>query len=882
MRQLDYQARVLDTLDAYLKEITATKTLADQQQAALRAMGDAAKGMEIPDFAEAAWKTLREAGRLPASRATIPFSPRRDGCGRVVPNVTLKIPTGGGKTYLAVNGVSRVLGRYLGRNSGFVLWIVPNEAIYTQTLKHLKDREHPYRQVLDRASALRTKIMEKGDRLTAVDVHTHLCVMVLMLQSGNRENRETLRMFRDRGDVHGFFPPEGEQQAHKAAFERTPNLDGYRDDLYPMVKDSLGNALRVIRPVVVMDEGQKATSELAYDTLYGFNPCFVLELTATPKDVKAAKTGPARFANLLVEVMGRELHREEMIKMPLNLDPRQGTDWRTTLTAGLDKLNELDTAARMFTAEKGPMRYIRPILLVQVERTGKEHRDGEHIHAEDVKEWLLAAGLDAAEVAIKTAEKNDLNQPENLDLLSSKNRVRAIVTKSALQEGWDCPFAYVLCSLCASSNLSAMTQLVGRILRQPHALKTGVDALDEGHVITHHADTAAVVASIKKGLEADGLGDMVLAVTGETGPTQRVARPVRRRPEFAKRDIFLPKVLWLGEGEPREFEYETDLLSRLEWCGYDPAPTARRIPENPVSAASQLQRITLSDDGDELLENKPVAAGTEAVSFDPSYAARVISDLVPNAFVARSIIADLVRALQDRGVSHEQIGKATGTIISLLREDLDRDRLTRSQALFKQDLTDGLIQFRLRIDGRNWRMPKTILTTEPEGADILTNKAGLPLQRNLFAPVYKAELNAEEQRVAVMLDDVSTLQWWHRNAVGAYGLQGWRRGRIYPDFLFAVKRPGNNGELIALETKGDHLQNEDTAYKSALLSALTKGFSRDNTISVGQLELTHSGETMRCELILIKDIAARLPDLCRATSAVSDCPGSLAPRNSPG
>ena len=874
MRQLDYQARVLDTLDAYLKEITAAKTLADQQEAALRAMGDAARGIEIPDFAEAAWKTLREAGKLPVSRNKIPFSPRRDGCGRVVPNVTLKIPTGGGKTYLAVNGVSRVLGRYLGRNSGFVLWIVPNEAIYTQTLKHLKDREHPYRQVLDRASALRTKIMEKGDRLTAVDVQTHLCVMVLMLQSGNRENRETLRMFRDRGDVHGFFPPEGEQQAHKAAFDRTPNLDGYRDDLYPMVKDSLGNALRVIRPVVVMDEGQKATSELAYDTLYGFNPCFVLELTATPKDVKATKTRPARFANLLVEVMGRELHREEMIKMPLNLDPRQGTDWRTTLTAGLDKLNELDTAARIFTAEKGSMRYIRPILLVQVERTGKEQRDGRHIHSEDVKEWLLAAGLDAAEVAIKTAEKNDLNQPENLDLLSSKNRVRVIVTKSALQEGWDCPFAYVLCSLCASSNLSAMTQLVGRILRQPHALKTGVDALDEGHVITHHADTAAVVASIKKGLEADGLGDMVLTVTGDTNPTQRVARPVNRRPEFAKRDIFLPKVLWLGEGAPREFEYETDLLARLDWCGYDPAPTARRIPENPVNAASQLQRITLSDDGDGLLENEPVAASTEAVSFDPSYAARVISDLVPNAFVARSIIADLVRALQDRGFSHEQIGKAAGTIISMLREDLDADRMARSQALFRQDLTDGLIQFRLRIDGRNWRMPKTIFTTEPEGADILANKAGLPLQRNLFAPVYKAELNDEEQRVAVMLDDASTLTWWHRNAVGAYGLQGWRRGRIYPDFLFAVKRSGENGELIALETKGDHLQNEDTDYKSALMAVLTKGFSWDKTMPVGQLELTNSGETVRCELILIKDIEAELPNLCRATSAVFDHPGS--------
>jgi type III restriction enzyme len=53
------------------------------------------------------------------------------------------------------------MGRYLDRNTGFVLWIVPNEAIYTQTLKHLKDRQHPYRQALDRAAAGRVRIMEK-------------------------------------------------------------------------------------------------------------------------------------------------------------------------------------------------------------------------------------------------------------------------------------------------------------------------------------------------------------------------------------------------------------------------------------------------------------------------------------------------------------------------------------------------------------------------------------------------------------------------------------------------------------------------------------------------------------------------------------------------
>ena len=305
-----------------------------------------------------------------------------------------------------------------------------------------------------------------------------------MLQSANREKAEQLRVSMDRGDVRGFFPPEGDQNAHAAAIAATPNLVGY-SDMYPMVKDSLSNALRVIRPVVVLDEGHRAISDLAFANLYGLNPCFVLELTATPQDVKprgGKNPRPGRFANLLVEVTGREVDREGMIKMPLNLDPRQGTDWRSTLNAALSKLDELDRAARDFHAETG--RYIRPIMLVQVERTGTEQRESGRIHAEDAKDFLLAAGFDEAQVAIKTADKNDLDQPENQDLLAPTNRVRVIITKQALQEGWDCPFAYLLCSLAASSNLKAMTQLVGRILRQPHAEKTGVDALDECHIVT--------------------------------------------------------------------------------------------------------------------------------------------------------------------------------------------------------------------------------------------------------------------------------------------------------------------------------------------------------------------------------------------------------------
>lgn len=861
-RQLDYQDRVLTTIDAYLDLLKVKKKEADEV-AELAALKPHLK-LPIPDFAKEAWEALLADGKLPASRASIPFSERMDGCDRPVPNVVLKVPTGGGKTWLAVTGVSRIMGRYLDRNTGFVLWIVPNEAIYTQTLKHLKDRQHPYRQALDRAAAGRVRIMEKTDRLDARDVETNLCVMLLMLQSSNRENQDTLKMFQDRGDVHGFFPAEGEQQAHKAALDRTPNLSAYTG-MFPMVKDSLGNALRIIRPVVVLDEGHRAISELAFRTLYGFNPCFVLELTATPQDVqpKGGKNPkPGRYANVLVEVTGRELDREGMIKMPLNLDPKQGNEWKATLNAALAKLNALDVDARKLRSETN--RYIRPIMLIQVERTGADQRESGHIHAEDVKDWLLTAGFDAAEIAIKTAQQNDLNDPENQDLLSPTNRVRAIITKQALQEGWDCPFAYVLCGLAASANLKAMTQLVGRILRQPHAMKTGIETLDECHVITHHAATADVVNAIKEGLEQDGLGDLVLQIAqGEGNGNGKVARKIDRRPAFTTTEIYLPKVMIVEDGAGRELDYETDVLSAIDWRGFDPKDIVVRIPENAQAAESQLQRIRLSDDGDELFVGETVAANSETLAFDPAHAVRMVSDIVPNPFVGREIVGRLLEGLRARGFDDGKLGMLASLIVEELRKGLDAARHLRAEALFKAEVAVGRIQFRLRLDGRNWRMPFSMETTEPENARQLLSKTGGPLEKSLFAPVYEAEFNTDERDVAVYLDGEKALAWWHRNVARTqYGIQGWRKAKIYPDFIFAVQGNGSAKRITVLETKGDQLDNLDTAYKREVMTFLSDNFAWDDYVPAGELELVkNNGETVQGTLILMSEWKAKLPPL---------------------
>ena len=557
---------------------------------------------------------------------------------------------------------------------------------------------------------------------------------------------------------------------------------------------------------------------------------------------------------------GRELDREGMIKMPLNLEPRQGTDWQATLNAALSKLSALHAAAERLRADTN--RAIRPIMLVQVERTGEDQRESGHIHSQDVKDWLLTVGFDEAEVAIKTAERNDLDQPENQDLLSPTNRVRAIITKQALQEGWDCPFAYVLCVLAASSNLNGLTQLVGRVLRQPDAMKTDVEALDECHIITHHARTASAVSAIKAGLEREGLSDLVLHVSPEDAAEAGLGvRKIDRRLGFESTDIYLPKVMVVDGGHVRELDYETDILSRVDWRGYDPESIVARIPKNVQAADAQLRRITLTEEGDDLLVGETVVGSGEVPVFDSAHAVRMILDIVPNPFVGREIVGGLLEGLYGRGFDERKLGGIAELVVEELRKELDSERDARAEALFKDSVADGRIQFRLRLDGHNWRMPFEIESTEPLDARQLVSESGGPLEKSLFAPLYESDFNRDEREVAVYLDGETALTWWHRNVARTqYGIQGWKKGKIYPDFIFAVRADDDAGRITVLETKGDYLDNLDTAYKRDVLSFLSSSFAWDDCTPAGELELvTEMGETVQCELILMSEWRTKLP-----------------------
>jgi type III restriction enzyme len=139
------------------------------------------------------------------------------------------------------------------------------------------------------------------------------------------------------------------------------------------------------------------------------------------------------------------------------------------------------------------------------------------------------------------------------------------------------------------------------------------------------------------------------------------------------------------------------------------------------------------------------------------------------------------------------------------------------------------------------------------GAHLLLRDDGQPIRKSLLQPVFESEFNGLEAEFACYLDSQAALRWWHRNvARSLYGLQGWRRDKVYPDFVFArIERDGAD-TLVVMETKGLHLKgNDDTEYKRRLMQRLSAMFEDERLARCGELELVdRDGIRLVCDLVM--------------------------------
>ena len=851
MELKEFQERTLDRLSSYLHELKQQKKVAVQTR---KANLEAGGGNLNPDYCSATWEVLKNKNLLPKmGHDFAPYISRQDGLDRHIPNVCLQVPTGGGKTLLGAHALGRINREYCGRTTGLVVWVVPSNAIYAQTLKAFRRPGHPYRQVLRHAAAGRLKVIKHTENFSRQDVDQGLLVMLLMLQSANRETKNTLRLFNNRGGFTDFFPATDATLLNQDLHKKIRNLDVLDADqghsfARKMVKHSLGNLMRIQRPIFVIDESHKTVSDLARKTIEGFNPCFILELSATPN------AGTRIESNVVVNISGLEVKAEEMIKLPINLYD-QPANWQATLREAWEKTKALHEKARQHRANGG--NYIRPIMLVQVERTGKEQTGKGFIHADEVKKYCITKlGIAADSVRIKVSGKDEI---EKEDLLSEESQVRVIITKQALQEGWDCSFAYVLALLAKNAAQRSLTQLIGRVLRQPYARLTDDESLNQSYVFSYYENVVALVEKIHLGLKREGLEDLRHELLLRSDAKSMLSlENVGRREKFSKLEIVLPQVLHKDASTKegwRPIDFRRDILAEVPWEEIDYS-RKNDVRLSDLESMSKVHvQIDLSSgetEGGQLSGSSQTHAIEADEEIDLAFFVRELTEIIPNPWQAASVMQDTINVLltrQQNPFTKKQLNANRSALLDDMCRDL-REQVYghyeydgashsgRTEELFQRKVDEGSIVVK-NIPNMSWRSSKVIKIAS--GARRLARQNNAPMQKSLFDHYDERSFNETLERpVAYYLDEHALIHYWHRMIERQeYGLQGWRKEIVYPDFLIAycIDEEGHK-ELGVIETKGSHLiGSDDTNYKRRLFEYFERLVNSDDDLGKTDVQL---------------------------------------------
>lgn len=786
-----------------------------------------------------------------------------------VPHVCYKVPTGGGKTLLACASLQAIFSALPPTQPKAVVWLVPSDSILTQTLSALKNSSHPYRQKLNADFGNRVEVYSKNELLAGQNfspdiVPDQLSVMVLSYDSFRTATREGRKAYQPNGALEKFRGklPESDR----------PILDADETALFEVINR--------LNPVVVVDESHHARSTLSLEMLTNFNPAFVLDLTATPTP----------SSNIISYVDALALKAEHMVKLPVVVYNRAS---RTeVITDAIDLRNALEQAADIERAGGGD--YIRPIVLFQAQPRINENATS----FEKLKTKLVATGIPAEQVAIKTASVDEL---KGVDLLSPDCPIRYIITVNALKEGWDCPFAYVLASLANRTSRVDVEQILGRILRQPHVHKHAQGLLNMSYVLASSSDFQQTVDDVVAGLNAAGFTAKDYRVAEQLPlpepeplvPPEPTSSGTDTRPsdDEASHEEFLnfnpekvaettnisergsqpgvrsasmvEQAAELGE------EYEQEAQTVLKESSEDTLPMEVEEKVTHYSIVEgfretvQALRIpqfyyqvpgSLFDDDEEikwaLLSPEHLTSGFELKGKDSTLdVSRAIEDMVavdvrknnadrPKAFnlnqQKQQELLTYLESLPTERRQHQaseavfsQLDKKNNQIPSVelktyvqrVVENLDSQQLkqleTAPLAVARQ-VDEKIRTFLTEHRAQKFNEFFTIGTIEARPEYQLPDRIHpVKVVATVGGSLYEDEgdMNDSERELAMRIAALDNVLWWHRineRAKGSFFING--AFRHYPDFLVATK----SGKIIAVESKGEMLKNDDSRKKIEL------------------------------------------------------------------
>ena len=634
---------------------------------------------------------------------------------------------------------------------------------------------------------------------------------------------------------------------------------------------ALLQVINQLSPLVIVDESHHARSTLSKEMLQNFNPCFVLDLTATP----------TRESNILCYVDSVALKRENMVKLPVIVYNRSSQ--QEVMADAIDLRNRLEqyTVAEQ---EKTGL-YIRPIVLFQAQPKGKE----DSTTFERLKEKLVSAGIPAEQIAIKTADVNELKHE---DLLSPKCQIRYIITVNALKEGWDCPFAYILASLANKTSQVDVEQIVGRVLRQPHTRKHGIPALNMSYVLTSSNNFKATLDKIVKGLNGAGFSENDYRVGEdpvppapqpqyhqETIPEQPVAADspasdaaedfLNFDPDSLRQDIETRSetgavtIDAMLQTAAKEQEALDKAMNQGTYFAFEDIPpevqetmSSYRMNAEFKEEAGKIQipqfflkiEESMFTHGDyvllkkeHLVESFTLKGKPYQIDFfhaDDEMARVDINDAegsTPKVFkmsdtdqryikeqFSKKSPEDRVRLC--KGIIHKQLSKMDmiddhelSTYVDRIVDDMDKDTLSALEkspqgfAVRIRRYIEGLLEAHYEKQFNEWlEIGKIVCRPSYSLPEVIAPmKATSTYGKSLYSG--EEEANGFEYDMVLALTGLQNIKWWHRNMS--------RKGFVvngfinhYPDFIVMTEK----GKIVLIETKGDHLDNEQNRKKLTL------------------------------------------------------------------
>jgi type III restriction enzyme len=776
-------------------------------------------------------------------------------------HVCIKVPTAGGKTFIACNALKTIFDASGQNTPKVVVWLVPWSNLLDQTVKNLSNPDHPYRQKLNSLFNNRVAVYEKNELITGANfnpsvVSEQLSIIVMNFASlrVRSKSKEDKRVYRENSRLISFVNP---------ADDRSHLLEDIDET-------ALINVIRGMQPVLVVDESHNAESALSVEMLTALNPSFILDLTATPKD----------NSNIISLVPAIELKKEHMVKLPVIVYNHH--DKTDVINSALHLQSRLETLA--IEEEKNGGRYIRPIVLFQAQARTNE----ENTTFEKLKEQLLKAGIPEEQVKIKTANKDEL---KGIELSSRQCPVRYIITINALKEGWDCPFAYILASLADKSSVVDVEQILGRVLRQPYVVEHTSLLLNMSYVLTASAKFKETIGGIVKGLQDSGFSDIDYRekdVMSEEEKKKVNGQPLadflfpEKKTEEPEEEIDIERISFGGQSEPkppavadieqiaveknREMETliqrennQTEEENIFKELGdkvkrYKMIAANQPFVENialpflfhsvsknmfedevrvPLSQESLLTGFRLNVE-DIKIDFEKVDVQLYKVDIDKikdeQYDSRYTK--FDNNALSGPIIEHILAKPKEEQVKNIafQLARSIGDI-STVRDIEVRNYITR--VLSNMD-TDQLQDVLMRPHGYGKRIKEKIfelISTYAEGkfnemfklkkiiaepiwrfpSQIVPGELGASISKSLYER--EGDMNNFETSFITEIAALSNIRFWHRNLLRGKGfaINGFNNNH-YPDFIVYSE----SGNIILIETKGGDRDNSDSAAKCRL------------------------------------------------------------------